>query len=82
MSRQLGLPFIVEGIENERQGEFLNRLGCRYVQGYYYYRPMPVSEFEQLISQGEILDPHGITVSQFVDLGIREFPDRNVADGK
>ncbi len=63
MARQLGLPLIVEGIENEKQGEFLKQLGCRYVQGYYYYRPMPVSEFELLLSRGEILDPDGITVS-------------------
>lgn len=61
MSRQMELPIIVEGVENEKQEDFLHGLGCRYVQGYYYYRPMPMEQFEQLIVDEEKLNLDGFT---------------------
>ena len=61
MSRQMELPVIVEGVENRKQEEFLGGLGCRYVQGFYYYRPMPMKQFENLISDEEKLDLDGFT---------------------
>lgn len=39
--KQLGLPVIVEGVENRVQSEEMERLGVDYIQGYYYGRPMP-----------------------------------------
>lgn len=80
MSRQLGLPVIVEGIENKKQEEFLLRMGCRYAQGYYYYKPMQVREFERLISDERILDRSGFTAAQITDLRLREFFDKNMFD--
>lgn len=38
--KQLGLPLIVEGVENKEQSEEMERLGVDYIQGYYYGRPM------------------------------------------
>lgn len=61
MSRQMELPIIVEGVENEKQENFLHGLGCRYVQGYYYYRPMPMEKFEQLIVDEEKINLDGFT---------------------
>lgn len=49
MARQLDLPAIAEGIETDEQLKLLELLGCEYAQGYYYYRPMPISDFEKLI---------------------------------
>lgn len=42
--KQLGLPLIVEGVENKEQSEEMERLGVDYIQGYYYGRPMPELE--------------------------------------
>lgn len=39
--KQLGLPVIVEGVENQEQRDEMERLGVDYIQGYYYGRPMP-----------------------------------------
>ena len=64
MSRQIGLPIIVEGIETMEQVEFLAKMGCRYVQGFYYFRPMPVTDFETLIEDEAKLDRNGFIVTK------------------
>ncbi|MDO4565981.1 MAG: EAL domain-containing protein [Oscillospiraceae bacterium] len=45
----MNLGVVAEGVENERQVERLRELGCDYVQGYYYARPMPLEDFERII---------------------------------
>lgn len=40
---------IVEGIETKEQAELLMNYGSYKAQGYYYYKPMPMTEFEQLL---------------------------------
>lgn len=60
MSWEIGMPVIVEGVETEKQVAFLQDLGSRYVQGYYYYRPMPVESFEKLLTSDASIDPRGI----------------------
>ena len=78
MSRQMGLPIIVEGVETKMQEEFLRGLGCRYTQGYYYYRPLPIEEFENLLSDESRLDPSGILYHQVDEFRMREFLDENL----
>ena len=49
MAGWLGMNVIAEGVETLDQKQFLESIGCGYVQGYYYARPMPVSEYEKLL---------------------------------
>ncbi len=49
MAKWLRLKVIAEGVETEEQFDFLKRIQCDYVQGYYFSRPMPVSECEEKI---------------------------------
>ena len=49
MVRGLGMKLIAEGVEYETQAEFLLKEGCAEMQGYYFYKPMPVEDFEMLI---------------------------------
>ncbi len=49
MARYLELPIVVEGVETVEQARFLASIGCTQAQGYYFYRPMPVDEFENLL---------------------------------
>ena len=53
MAGLLHLPIVVEGVENESQEKFVQKLGCRYIQGFYYYRPMPMHTFQKLIAEQE-----------------------------
>lgn len=48
MSKALSMETVAEGVEERIQVDMLKRLGCDYIQGYYFARPMPVTEFEQL----------------------------------
>ena len=48
MSVALGLRTIAEGVETENQVNILSALGCDEIQGYYYGRPVPPDEFENL----------------------------------
>lgn len=49
MLRELGVSMIVEGVENREQMDFLLECGCTYAQGYYFYKPLSINEFEKLI---------------------------------
>lgn len=46
LSKELGMPIVMEGVETREQVEFLKSLDCDMFQGYYFAKPMPVTEFE------------------------------------
>ena len=54
MVHQMGMKMIAEGVENVTQAKFLQSKGCAEMQGYYFYKPMPVQEFEKL---SQTIDP-------------------------
>ncbi len=82
MARMLGLPIIAEGVETQEQEEFLEKLGCRYVQGYFYYRPLPIEQLEEIISDERKLDFDGISCNQLEAMHVREFLDSNLFDDR
>ena len=49
MANQIDLPVIAEGVENLEQSEMLSALGCGFAQGYYFYRPMSINQYEILL---------------------------------
>ena len=73
MAKTIGVPIIVEGVETEAQRDYLQSLGCRYVQGYFFYKPMSPEEFEALLQQPEKLDENGFQLVQNEQFRVREF---------
>ena len=51
LAKWLEMPVIAEGVERKDQADFLRGIGCEFVQGYYFSKPMPIAEFEKLGSQ-------------------------------
>ncbi|HBA34399.1 MAG TPA: diguanylate cyclase, partial [Gammaproteobacteria bacterium] len=51
MAHTLGIACIAEGVETDTQLACLRDLGCRYIQGFYYAKPMPKTEFLVFLSQ-------------------------------
>jgi diguanylate cyclase (GGDEF)-like protein len=47
MAKDLHMKVVAECIETKEQVEFLYKVGCDIIQGFYYAKPMPVDQFEQ-----------------------------------
>ena len=55
MGKELGLECLAEGVETESQLQLLKEAGCDIVQGFLFFRPLPVEEFEKkLEAQGSV----------------------------
>ncbi|WP_076570332.1 EAL domain-containing protein [Janthinobacterium sp. TND4EL3] len=55
MAHSMKLEVIAEGVENDAQLAYLRRHGCDEMQGYYFSRPVPQEEFEQMLMGGKLL---------------------------
>lgn len=53
MAKWLNIPVIAEGVDRAEQVEFLKSVGCDYIQGFYYSKPLPSADYEKLISDQE-----------------------------
>lgn len=51
MIQSLKILAVAEGVEQKEQVDFLKRIGCDLIQGYYYYKPMPLDAMERLLDQ-------------------------------
>ncbi len=66
LSNQLNINVIAEGVENKEQLEKLYKLGCKEVQGYLFSKPVPVTEFEELLKL-KTLKPIGSNESHSIE---------------
>lgn len=46
----LDMAVLCEGAETKAQAELLREMGCDYIQGYYFYRPLPLKEAERVLT--------------------------------
>ena len=46
----LNMETVIEGVETEEQFNNLKSVGCEYFQGYYFSRPLPISEINKILS--------------------------------
>ena len=51
MANWLGTPVIAEGVETVEQAEFLKSIGCIYIQGYLFSKPVPEREYLRLLTE-------------------------------
>lgn len=51
-AKELNVKVVAEGVEQPSYLSYLDELGCDYVQGYVFYKPMPVEEFEERFIKG------------------------------
>ena len=47
LASKIGMDVITEGVETKKQLDMLTMMGCHEFQGYYFSKPVPVSEFEE-----------------------------------
>ena len=56
MAHELNLKVIAEGVECKQQAEYLKSIGCHYMQGYYFSRPLSAENFERLLLNSNLFD--------------------------
>jgi len=54
MGRILGMRVVAEGVETADQVKRLKQIGCDYVQGFYFSKPLPADEFLRFVTAGEL----------------------------
>ncbi|MCF7745412.1 EAL domain-containing protein [Aeromonas veronii] len=62
LATRLGLALVAEGVESERQADYLRAKGVDYLQGYLFARPMPLRQFceELLPEEAQTRQPDGV----------------------
>lgn len=51
MAKWLGTPVIAEGVETLEQADYMKSIGCKYIQGYLYSKPVGEDEFREKLKQ-------------------------------
>lgn len=72
MAKWLNLFVIAEGVETKEQVNFLLSINCHYAQGFHYYKPMPVQQFEELLGDENKTDYRGLRRKMGVTFNIHE----------
>ncbi|MGN7479220.1 putative bifunctional diguanylate cyclase/phosphodiesterase [Solibacillus silvestris] len=54
MAHRLQMKVVAEGVETSQQVELLKSMGCDFIQGYYYSRPLPMEELIDFIHFWEV----------------------------
>jgi EAL domain-containing protein (putative c-di-GMP-specific phosphodiesterase class I) len=49
LAKDLGMHVTAEGVEHESQVAFLQEQNCDSIQGFYYSKPKPRDEYEQML---------------------------------
>lgn len=72
MARFMGLKIVMEGVETAEQHDYLVKVGCKFGQGYYMDRPMPVEACEAKLIDQNKLDFEGLNTRTIGRINTKE----------
>lgn len=49
LARSMQVPMVAEGVETQEQADYLREHGVQLLQGYFFYKPMPINEVSKVI---------------------------------
>lgn len=76
MAHSLKLSVIAEGVETEAQLNFLRKRGCDDIQGFYFSKPVPAAEFEQMLRERrQLVLPPGAELPERTVLVVDDEPN-------
>ncbi len=53
MARWIGMTIIAEGVETIEQANFLKSIGCNYIQGYLYSKPLTKPDYQRILQESD-----------------------------
>lgn len=56
-AKALNIKVLAEGVETQQQVMALKELGCDYLQGFYFAKPMPFAEIKALLKKNKAIEP-------------------------
>lgn len=54
LAHELGLRVVAEGVEDEASWKVLQSLQCDELQGYYFSKPLAISDFKNYLTDHEL----------------------------
>ena len=51
IAKNLNIEIVAEGVETKEQSDDFRDLGCTYIQGYYYSKPLTKAQFEEYLNK-------------------------------
>lgn len=64
MGHVMGYDVVSEGVEQQAQIDTLREIGCDYIQGFFWGKPMPAEEAEELVVQNELEHSQKVLVTE------------------
>jgi EAL domain-containing protein (putative c-di-GMP-specific phosphodiesterase class I) len=52
----MNMEVLAEGVETQRQLDFLQAHNCKQIQGFYFCRPIPAEELQKLLENPKIIN--------------------------
>ncbi len=57
MDKRVGIRTLAEGVETEEQAEFLRKMGCEKMQGFYFGKPLPFDDsLRECLNRGVLIE--------------------------
>ena len=56
MMRDIDKELVAEGVETKENLDYLEKIGCHFIQGYYFSKPLPEDEFVMFIKEHNRID--------------------------
>lgn len=82
MSKWLNIPMLAEGVETKEQFDFLASVGCAYIQGFYFSRPVSEEEFSRLSELEEVSGDNSVIENYALGEEINELLGSNALVSK
>ena len=68
MIKALNMTVLAEGVETKEQADWLTELGCDFLQGFYFSKPVKKDEYLKIMKENFIMETGGVLPSNDDDI--------------